>query len=581
LKKIQKTFLEKENKHHKVAVQKEIIINASLNEVRIAITEDGRLAELFIEMPDKERSIGSIYYGRVTKVIQGINAAFINIGAGQDAFLHFSDVNDSYENLITDEEEEQPPITHEEAEQVAPEPNIEEPDSIFDDFNLDEPKEEPQTPAENLADTTQKQKKRDQPPTFSTKRSGDVQINLEQNQNIIVQVVREAYGSKGLRVSTRIGIPGRYVVLLPYENIIGISKKIDSFQERKRLRQLARTILPKGSGCIIRTAALGINENELIRDWESLINIWKEIQKKVQTNNPPMLLYQDMQLASSVIRDLFTAQVKNVHIDSKKHYKEIINYLKANSPDLCDKVVLYSGKEAIFSHFGVEKELELSYKRKLLLPSGGSIVIDQTEAMVIIDVNSGRAITEKQQEANAMKTNIEAAKEIARQIRLRDIGGMILIDFIDITSDKYKKKLYQIMRNAVSVDRAKTVIYPLTQLCIMQITRQRINQNIAEKLSETCPMCQGSGRIASKAVLLNQIERWLKNFRTYSKEFRLMLYVHPNNATYLTEGTISRIAKMMIKYFVKIKVIQNESIHIDQFKFFSVKRQKEITNEFI
>jgi ribonuclease G len=287
-----------------------------------------------------------------------------------------------------------------------------------------------------------------------------------------------------------------------------------------------------------------------------------------------------MELATSVIRDLFTKEVDKVHIDSKKLYKEIIQYLKWASPALVKKVELYDKKKSIFDSFEVQKELETTHKRKVDLQSGGSIVIDQTEAMTVIDVNSGRSISEKQQEKTAFKTNLEALKEIARQIRLRDISGIIIIDFIDIKLESNKKKLFSDMKREISRDRAKTVVYPLTQLCLMQITRQRINQNISEKTSESCPMCHGSGRIASKAVLLNSIERWLKNFRLKSKEFRLILYVHPHVAAYLAEGKISKLSRLMIKYFVKIKIQQSEHVHIDQFSFHSVRKQKDVTADY-
>ena len=235
----------------------------------------------------------------------------------------------------------------------------------------------------------------------------------------------------------------------------------------------------------------------------------------------------------------------------------------------------------IFDKFGIEKELEQTYKRKLNLPSGGSIVIDKTEAMFVIDVNTGKSVSETVQEQNAYKTNLEAVKEIARQIRLRDMSGMILIDFIDMAGEVHRKKLYIAMKKALQKDRAKIVVYPLTRLGIMQITRQRINQYIQEKLTENCPVCNGRGKIASRAVLLSTIERWLKNFRSKSREFRLILEVHPYVADYLTEGTISKLSKLMIKFFVKIKLQQNDLLPIDHFKFYSQRRNVDITNEFI
>lgn len=544
--------------------KKEIIINSAINEVRIAITENGRLAEFFIETPDKERTVGNIYLGRVKRIVTGINAAFIDIGHGQDAFLHFSDIEDNYDHLIVDEEDSS------DEEELHSEPDDYQ--DVFEEINIPEIEK-------NVGEELKKSIESSHA-FFHTKRNGPVEINLEENQKLIVQIVREAYRSKGVKVTTKIALPGRYVVLLPFENVIGISKKIISFKERKRLRNLAKSILPKGSGCIIRTAAQGKNEKELLKDWQQLIKIWKDIDLQIRKSNEPSLLYNDMELATSVIRDLFSMDIDRVVVDSKKLFKEITNYVKWSSPNLLEKIELYSEKKPIFDFFGIEKELEQTYKSKVNLPSGGSIVLEQTEAMHVIDVNSGKSTGEKKQENTAMNTNMEAVKEIARQIILRDMAGMILIDFIDVWKEQNKKKIFFEMKKELSRDRSKTVVYPLTQLCILQITRQRINQTISEKLTETCPLCHGRGRIASKSVLFNSIERWLKNFRIHSREFRINLYVHPHTAPYLTEGAISRLSRLMIKYFVKIKLIQDENISIDAFKFESVRYQKDITHEY-
>lgn len=546
-------------------IKKEIVINSALNEVRIAITENKKLAEFFIETPDKERAVGNIYLGRVKKIVPGLNAAFVNIGYGQDAFLHFSDVEDTkYDNLITDEEE-----GSEEEEEI--ETAHDDYEDVFDEINIEEDKE--------LLEETKKSFETSQT-YYYTKRNGPVEINLEENQKIIVQIVREAYRSKGVKVTTKIALPGRYVVLMPFENIIGISKKITSYKERKRLRYLARTVLPKGSGCIIRTAARGKNEKELLKDWQQLVKTWREIEQKIKKADGPTLLYNDMELATSVIRDLFNQDISKVYVDTKKLYKEISSYVKWASPNLLNKIELYTEKRPIFDAFGIEKELEQTYRPKVNLPGGGSIVLEHTEAMHVIDVNSGKSTSEKRQETTAMKTNLEAIHEIARQIRLRDMAGMILIDFIDVYKKQNKKKIFDEMRRELSRDRSKTVVYPLTELCIMQITRQRINQTISEKMTETCPVCHGTGRIASKSVLFNKIERWLKNFRIHSREFKLNLYVHPHIASYLTEGALSRLSRLMIKYFVKIKLIQDENTPIDSFKFESARSKKDITGEY-
>lgn len=562
-------------------MKKEIIINSALNEMRIAITEDDRLAELFIESPDNERVVGNIYYGKVSKVIQGINAAFINIGSRHDAFLHFSDVDDSLENLYTDDDDE-------EEEKPAQKKKQNSSSNEKAEAEVVETEDDIEKQAETTVIAKNKSNAGDQKshatnaklPHFRTKRAGEIGIKLEPGQNVVVQIVREAYSTKGVRVTTRIGMPGRYVVLLPYDNIIGISKKINIPAERRRLRSLARTYLPKGVGCIIRTASAGKNEEELIKDYQSLLDKWQIIQKKIENAQRPGLVYQDVELATSVIRDLFTADVSRVAVDSKKLYKDITSYLRVQAPKLVTRVEYFNGVGHIFNYFGIEKELENTYQRKVLLASGGSIVIDQTEAMFIIDINSGRSI-QNEQEQNALKTDLEAVVEIARQIRLRDMSGMILIDFIDVMSEANKRKIVMEMKKELRRDRAKTVVYPLTQLCIMQITRQRVNQYITDKITETCPMCDGRGKIASKAVLVNSIEAWLRGFRAKSKEFKLRLVVHPTIANYLMEGTISRIQRLMIKYFVKIKVRQSDQIHIDEFKIYSEKTEQDITQDYI
>ncbi|MCX7735177.1 MAG: Rne/Rng family ribonuclease [Candidatus Kapabacteria bacterium] len=557
-------------------MKKDIIINSTMNEVRIAILEDDQLAEFLVEMPDKERSIGNIYLGKVSRIVPGINAAFINIGKNQDAFLHFSDIDETLENIITEDEDDD----------FDDEDNFN--SDVYDSQHnkadsslkiIEKPKRK--TVADIISSNKAKKSSAKQISTAQNKRSSGYKINLEEGQNVLVQVIREAYGSKGVRVTTRIGLPGKYTVLLPFDSIIGVSKKIYSRQERKRLRNLAKHSLPQNFGCIIRTASEGKSDKELLKDWESLLKTWEEIEKKVKHATEPGLVYQDMELATSVIRDLFTDDVQRVVVDSKKLYKDILSYVKWSAPQMTDRIELYTDKVSIFDKFGIERELEQTYKRKLNLPSGGSIVIDKTEAMFVIDVNTGKSVSEKVQEQNAYKTNLEAVKEIARQIRLRDMSGMILIDFIDMAGEVHRKKLYLAMKKALKRDRAKIVVYPLTKLGIMQITRQRINQYIQEKLTENCPVCNGRGKIASRAVLLSSIERWLKNFRSKSREFRLILEVHPYVADYLTEGTLSKLSKLMIKFFVKIKLQQNDLLPIDHFKFYSQRRNVDITNEFI
>jgi ribonuclease G len=567
-------------------MRKEIIINSAINEVRVAITEDGHLAEFFVEFPEKEKSVGNVYYGKISKVATGINAAFVDIGKHQNAFLHFSDVNDtsSYGSFDSFDEDEQidENIVEENTKAEKTDDEIE----TFEITNSDNDEKIEEKSSKKLSSIKLKKAEKIGQITkefaiFSTKSSGDVVINLQPNKEVLVQVVREPYSHKGMKVTTKIAIPGRYVVMLPFEKMIGISRKIQSSNERRRLKRLAKNALPEGFGCIIRTASVGKNEEELIRDWEDLLNTWNEVEQKIEMarkTQTPMRVYQDMLLAASIIRDFFKKDIGRVVVDSSKMYNDIVNYLKITEPKLVEKVELYKGITPIFEALEIEKELERTNKRVLSLNNGGDIVIDRTEALTVVDVNSGKA-TETDQEKNALKTNIEAASEIAKQMRLRDIGGIIIIDFIDMQREENRNKLFNKMLNAVRFDRAKVVLFPLTQLGLMQITRQRINQNLVEKTSVSCPTCSGKGRIASNATLLNSIEKWLKNYTKKSNEFNINLIVHPKIAEFLTEGEFSIISKLMIKYFVKINVLQNDSIVVDKFRIVSVRKQKDITGD--
>ncbi|MEJ5286121.1 MAG: Ribonuclease G [Candidatus Kapaibacterium sp.] len=545
-------------------MKKVILINSAINENRIAITEDGKLAEYFVETPDKEKYVGNIYLGRITRILPSLNAAFVDIGLKQNAFLHFSDVDERFRQIIWEEEGD-----------AFNENGFERENSVINEID---------SMLENL---NEKNGKSSSKPNNTRKRQENLAINLnlkldiKENQLIPVQVVREAFANKGVKVTTRISIPGRYLVLVPDFKIIGVSRKIHSPQERRRLRSLAAKITNKEFGCIIRTAAVGRDLEDFESDWANLKETWEKIQKKIATAKEPMLLYKDMELTTSIIRDLFRNDVDKVIVDSKKLYKEIVEYLEDYSPEFIERVELYKGKTPLFDYYQIEKDIELTKQRKVPLPSGGSIIIDQTEAMFIIDVNSGKLVSEATQEINAFRTNMEAVNEIARQIRLRDLAGIIIVDFIDMHDPINRKKIYYAMRRAMKKDRAKAVVFPLTELSLMQITRQRINLNISEKVTEVCPLCKGLGRIPTKAEVLTKIERWLKNFKSKAKEFRLRLYVHPHIAEYLTEGNISRLTKLMLKYFVRIKLVIDESLPIDQFKFESVKQSKDITKEFL
>ena len=540
-------------------MKKEIIINAGANETRIAITEDGRLAELFVETANKEKMVGDIYFGKIAKVMPGIKAAFIDIGLGQDGFLHFSDIGNRFEEysaMIGDEDEE----GDEPKEPAAAEAPVESPAT-----------EHRTAPAAAPHDRGRRDNHRSPPRK---------EIQLEKGQEIIVQITKEPVGKKGVRVTSEVSLAGRFLVLLPFDGKIGISKKISSFKEKRRLRKIVQTILPEGFGVIIRTVAEGKDETSLTNDLKDLITTWREVEKTVKSEQAPCLLYKDMSTTSSVIRDLFSNDVSRVVIDSRKLHKEIRAYIKYTSAQLLDKIELHKDRRPIFDVYGIEKEIETTLARKVWLKSGGYIIIEPTEAMMVIDVNSGRYAAKKEQEQNSLRTDLEAAREVCRQLRLRDIGGIIVCDFIDLDDERNKRKVYEELKKEFRKDRAKVTVLPMTEFGLVQITRQRIRQNILHSFTEPCPACGGTGLVQSRTTTLNQIERWIRRFKSEGKESRITLKVNPQLADALRVGTISRLRKLMMKYFILIRLETDTSVHAGEFRVISRKQEKDITDQF-
>ncbi len=544
-------------------MRKEIIINAIANEIRIAITEDGRLAELFVETPEKERSVGDIYLGKVAKVMPGIRAAFINLGLKQDAFLHFSDIGNSfgeYSSLIGDEDSDVDIEEDNDGDEIAVENG-----SQTSDIKTTLPRRTTQSVSQIKRQGLKENGKDRSIP------------ELKRGQDILVQVTKEPIGKKGVRVTSEVSLPGRFLVLLPFEGKIGVSKKLQNFKEKRRLRRIVRSMLPETFGAIIRTVAQEQDEATLKQDIESLLSNWRDIEKSIKSEDAPTLVYKDMTTTSSVIRDLFSESVDRIVVDSKKLFKEIRLYVKSVSPELVDKIELYKEREPVFDTFEVEKEIVAALSRKVWLKSGGYIIIEQTEAMVVIDVNSGRYAAKREQELNSLRTNLEASREICRQLRLRDIGGIIVVDFIDLEEEKNRKKVYDELRKEFRRDRAKVTVLPMTEIGIVQITRQRIRQNILSSFSEPCPVCGGGGMVESKSSIVNHIERWIRRFKAESHEFRLKLKVHSNIAQYLREGTISRITKMMFRYRLIIRIEEDAKSSPADFYCYSYKQNKDIT----
>jgi ribonuclease G len=518
---------------------KEIIINSSSNQTRVAITEDGNLADFFVDYPENRRMVGDIYLGRVARVLPGIRAAFIDIGMKHDAFLHFSDIGDrtkQFQDMLGDE-----------------------------DSDVD------------LSDDDESKSNRSNGNGTTVVAPEPVIPKLRKGEEILVQITKEPVNNKGVRVTSSVSIPGRFCVLLPFDNKIGISKKISDYKERRRLRHIARGILPPNYGLIIRTVAKDQAEDAVKDDLTNLVKTWKTIEASAKSEEPPSIVHQDLSTTDSVIRDLLTPDISKVFVDQKKLYKQIKGYVQLVQPDLLEKIELYKSSSSIFDEFKIEEQVKTLMGRKVPLPSGGYLIIEHTEAMVVIDVNSGRYAKSKEQELNSLKTDLEASREIARQLRLRDIGGIIVIDFIDLEEDKNRKKIYDELKKEFRRDRSKVSVLPMSDFGLVQITRQRIRQNIMQAMKDVCPVCGGSGFMTKESHLVYDIEDWLKKFRRYSREFSLIIKCHPSDASRLQDKKFTRI---QLKYLVRLRIEEDMSIPMGKFRFYSKKKGIDLTEKF-
>lgn len=533
-------------------MKKEILISSTSNENRIAITEDAKLTELFIENAQYERIIGDIYLGRVAKVIPGIKAAFIDLGFKQDAFLHFSDVAEQSEDLKA----------------------LLGGEDIEEDNDDDDEEDDRNSSSYSTTAVRHTARRRYEPP------------KLERDQSIIVQITKEPVGNKGVRVTSKIALPGRYLVFLPFENKVNASKQIANLKEKRRLKNIVKDFKRETGlefGAIIRTVAENEPEMAIREDLDNLLTTWKEIEKNLKNEKPPVLIYKDLSMTSSVIRDLFRDDVVKVMIDSKKLFKEVMSYLKLTSPALVDKVGLYKDSTPLFDAYNVEKEIQTTFNKKINLKSGGYIFIEHTEAMVVIDVNSGKYARSKDQEVNSLKTNLEAAREIVRQIRLRDLGGIIVIDFIDVYDDKNKKKIYDELKKEFKKDRAKVTVLPMSEFGLVQITRQRVRQSIVRSVSEQCPLCGGTGIVESSSNIVTRIERWIRRYKSQSSTLtsgKLILKVNPQVYKHLKEGTISYMTRIAFKYLIRVKLVEDPNLALQDFRFTLSKNDQDITQEF-
>jgi ribonuclease G len=502
----------------------ELIINASPHESRVALLEDGTVVEVHIERQKHQSIIGNIYRGRAVNVLPGMQAAFVDIGLDKAAFLY---VTDAYSSLR-------------EYHQIW-DPGWEDQNGLeFDSGN-----------------------------SFSAE-----PLQIEDlvcgGQELLVQVSKEPLGSKGTRVTAHITLPGRYLVLMPTVNHVGVSRRIRDEMERRRLRDRVLEMRPPGTGFIVRTASEGANAEELKNDMGVLIKIWENIQRKNTTAAAPSLIYSDLNMVLRALRDILTGDVKRVVTDSKEEYERITQFVETYMPRMRCDIDLYEGRLPIFDAYSIETELERALKRKVWLKSGGYIVIEMTEALTAIDVNTGKFVGKGNLEETILKTNLEAAKEIAYQIRLRNIGGIIIIDFIDMVKESDREMVCQVLDSALKKDRAKTNISKISELGLVEMTRKRTRESLSHILGEPCPYCEGVGYIKSKATVCYDIFREIERTSSEIGGHTIMVEVNPEVAEMLCEEEQTGIERLERKLGKRIVIQGIAKFHRDEFEIVEV-----------
>lgn len=498
-------------------MHKEIYINVTQHEKRVAILEDKRIEEFYVERPDYINLVGNIYKGKVESVLPGMGAAFVDIGLAKNGFLYVADAvggMPSYEKLFEEGTAE------------------------------DEPeKAEP---------------KKALPPINEV---------LKKGSEVLVQIVKEPIGTKGARLTTHISIPGRFLVLMPFDNHIGLSKRIESRQERDRIRKIIEELrLPKDLGFIVRTAAIGVTQKEFARESRYLINLWQHIKARSRKARPPQLIHQEYDIILRIARDLFTSDVAKLEVDSKFEFKRVSRFLRILAPHLRPRLKFHHERVPIFDKFEIEKQVAKIYDRIVQLKSGGYLIFDQTESLVAIDVNSGKFVGKRNLEDTVFKTNMEAAEEIPRQLKLRDIGGIIIIDFIDMEYASHRKTIFKTLEKHLENDKAKTNILNISSIGLVEMTRQRVRKSIESKSYQKCPYCGGRGIVKSVSTvsieLMRKLEHALQNIR--SREAFVSL--NPEVAVHVSSPDRNMIRPLEKRFRKTIRIIEDPNIPVEDIK---------------
>ncbi|MGH7674227.1 MAG: Rne/Rng family ribonuclease [Gemmatimonadales bacterium] len=514
-------------------MKREILISGGQRETRVAILEDDRLVELLVDRPDARRMVGDIYLGKVEAVLPGIQAAFVDIGAEKSAFLHASD-------LIESEDDD------EAADQ--------------DDDANGNGRGSARPSRRNLPDIGQE---------------------LKRGQAKLVQVIKEPIGNKGPRVTAQVSLAGRFLVYMPFASRVGVSRKIEARDQRAKLRELVGRLVPKNDGgWIIRTVAEDLTEKSCKREIDHLHGLWKKIQRRAESVRAPALVQRETSLTRGIIRDLFSDKVDALLVDSKMLHHEIVTYLRQVDPDLQQRVTLHTAETPLFDEYDIEAEIRDLFKARVDLPTGGYIVIQPTEALVSIDVNTGRYTGKHDPESTILRTNLEAAREVARQLRLRDIGGIIVVDFIDMESRGNRDKVLQELRTHLGQDRARTKAFAVSELGLIEMTRQRVRPSLWHSMTADCPTCSGTGRVFRPEVVVRRMERSLRRAGAEHRDKRLAVRLHPEVALYLVEQEPDFMRQLEKQTGLDLEVRDDPMMRLDEFRMMAQPAGRDVTEEY-
>lgn len=508
-------------------MEKSLFVTSNSKGEEIALLEDNKLVEFHQESSNKSYTVGDVYLGRIKRVNTSLNAVFVDVGHEKDAFLHYHDLGPQFVNL---------------ARFVKSVKEKKQRTASLNNFNLE--------------------------PDID--KNGNVSKLFTKNQTVLVQVVKEPISTKGPRLTSEISLAGRYVVLVPFTNIVSVSKKIKESKERKRLKVLISSIKPANFGVIIRTAAEKVSVAELDQDIRNLVKKWEDAFKMLIRSKPPSRIVQEMDRAMGLLRDILTDSFTSIVIDNENIYQEVKSYIKMVSPEQEKIVKKYRGKTSLFENYGIHKQIKSSFGNTVTVPGGTYIIIEHTEAMHTIDVNSGnRPKSDDDQQTNILNVNLEAAQEIARQLRLRDMGGIVVIDFIDMRIASNRKLLHKKLHEFMENDRAKHTILPVSRFGLIQLTRERVRPEVSVKTAEVCAMCEGSGKVRPSILITDEIAQNLDYIIKEQNESKVSLHTHPFIAAFLTKKLFSIQWKWFFKYGKWIPIISESTYHLGQYQFFN------------